>query len=353
MTSPGFGDRARIAFTPATEKSGFAGRVGEVWRTSVPSRESLGPVIGDRGEDLAVSVLFEDAEDEVWFAPHLVKRIDRRSRLVPLVLLAAFALPIATAIPGVAGHEVRSLAVVGAATPCFPVQGYVTSGAYPNVRGSSWRVARTNVALRQAVVADQLRYAPAASRHTAPNGPGIYETAIDEQLISASTVVVSALIPALETYPGGGDGQTWISATIEMRSGNSVSLRDLLANPRLALPLLVKDWKNRLRGTQPWPYVAENPARYTPTLAHYRHFALTPRGLVFGFPQAPAGSRFAAVIPYRFVHPYLSSLGRRLVAGVRRPRLAHIRRQDAFSWATLRDFPLGVASGWPLSCTQG
>lgn len=341
----------RIAFAPATEASGFAGRVGEVWRTSVPSRASVGPVIGDRGEDFAVSVLFADGEDEVWFAPHLVKRIDRRSRVVPLLLLAAFALPIATAVPRVGGPAVRSLAVVGAATPCFPVQGYVTSGAYPNVRGSSLRVARTNVALRQAVVADQVGYAPAASRHAAPNGPGIYQTAIDQRLISASSVVVSALIPALEVYPGGDGGQTWISATIEMRTGKSVSLRELLANPRLALPLLVKDWKTRFRGSPLWPSVAANPARYTPTLAHYRHFALTPRGLAFGFRQAPAGSRFAAVIPYRLVHPYLSSLGRRLVAGVRRPRLAHIRRQDAFSWATLRAFPLGVAGGWPLGCT--
>jgi hypothetical protein len=351
MTRPRFGDRVRIAVAPETEASGFARRVGEVWGESVPSVSGVGPVIGDRGEDLAVSVLFSVTEDEVWFAPHLVKRLDRRSALVPLVLVAAFALPIATALPGVTRTRAHSLALLSAATPCFPVHGYVTSGTYPEVRGRSWRVARANIALRRAVLADQRRYAASARRYAASNGPGIYETEIDRNLISASTVVVSALIPALEVRPGGNDGETWISATVEVRSGRSVSLRELLANPSLALPRLVRDWKTRLRGSALWPSVAGAPAGYTPTLAHYRHFALTPRGLAFGFPQQLAGPRFAAVIPYRLVHPYLSPLGRGLVAGVRRPRATHIHGQDDFTWATRAGPHAGVAGGWPLTCT--
>jgi hypothetical protein len=354
MTSPRFGDRVRIAIAPETEASGFAGRVGEVWSESPPSVANLGPVIGDRGEGLALSVLFEDGEDPVWFAPHLVKRVDRvasRSRLMSLLFVAAFALPIATAIPGVARSAVHGLAVVSAATPCFPVQGYVTSGVYPAVRGRSWRVVRTNIMLRRAVIADQQRYAPSARRETVPNVAGIYETAIDPELLSASTAVVSALIPARELYPGGNDGQTWISATIDVRTGRLVALRELLANPQLALMRLVRDWKARLRGSERWPGVAAHPADYTPTLAHYRHFALTPRGLSFGFPQEPAGSRLAVVLPYRLVHPYLSPFGRRLVAGVRRPRLALVQRQHVFSWTPLRGFSPAVAGGWPLACT--
>jgi hypothetical protein len=353
MTTPRFGDRVRIATAPDTVARGFAGRAGEVWAESVPSVSGVGPVIGDRGEDFALSVFFEETEDQAWFAPHLVRRVDRvasRSPLLPLALFAAFALVATTAIAGVGRSTVRRLTVISAPTPCFPVQGYLTSGAYPNLRGGSKEAARTNIALRRAVVTDQLRYAPSARRHTVANAVGTYRTAIDQGLISASTVVVSALIPALRLYPGGGDGQTWISATVEVRSGRAVSLRELLASPPLALPLLVRDWKDRLRRSTAWRYLAEDPAGYTPTLAHYRHFALTPTGLAFGFPQEPARSRFAAVIPYRLVHPYLSPLGRRLVAGVRRPRIARIQWQRELAGASPQGSLPGVAGDWPLTC---
>lgn len=356
MSTPGFGDRVRIVTAPETAAAGFAGRVGEVWSESVPSVSGAGPVIGDRGEDLALSVLFEETEDLVWFAPHLVERVDRvafRSRLVSFALLAAFALPIATAIPGVRGPEVRRLAVVRAATPCVPVQGYVTSGDYPNLRGDSWRRARANIELRRVVIADQRRFAAGAKGRAAdPNAHGIYETAIDQRLISASTVVVSALIPALELHPGGNDGQTWISATIDVRSGKPVSLRDLLASPRLALPPLVREWKARLGSSTLSGYVTEDLERYTPTLAHYRYFALTPKGLAFGQPQEPAGSRFAGVIPYRLVRPYLSPLGRRLVSGVRRPRSGRVQGRGEPALGGLEGLFPAAARTWPLTCSS-
>lgn len=326
----------RIARVRETEATGFAGRLGEVWAES----------------DRALSVFFEDTEEVAWFAPQLVRRADRRAtrlQLLPAVVLGALALA-AAALAGLGTSSVRGLEVVSASTPCLPVQGYVTSGAYPNVRGTSWRVARTNIALRRAVVTDQRRYARSAALHTVPNRPGIYETAIDPDLTSASTVVVSALMPALELHPGGHDGQTWVSTTIEVRSGNAVSLRELLANPSLALPPLVRDWKARLPGST-WRTVAKDPARYTPTLAHYRLFALTPTGLAFGFPQEPAGSRFAAVVPYRLVRPYLSSLGRRLVAGVRRARPTRMDGQGELESASLQSAPPGIARGWPFACT--
>jgi len=332
----------RIASAPETVASGFAGRVGEVWGESLPSRW--------------LSVFFEDTEELAWFEPRLVRRADRfdsRRRLPALVLVAAVALVATTALAaGLGRTSVRSLTVVSAATPCLPVHGYLTAGSYPVVLGRSKAAARTNIALRRAVVTDQRRYAPWARRHAVPNAAGIYETAVDQDLTSASTVVVSALIPALELYPGSNAGQTWIAATVEVRSGRTVSLRELLANAPLALPPLVRDWKARLRGSALWPYVKHDPAGYTPTLAHYRYFALTPTGLAFAFPQEQAGSRFAAVIPYRLVRPYLSPLGRRLVAGVRRPRPPRIHGDgDQLAWASLQGSPPGVARSWPLACT--
>jgi hypothetical protein len=243
-----------------------------------------------------------------------------RSSLSALVGVAALLAAVATASAGaVRPRPVRALSIVRAATPHFPVRDYLTLGHYPKVRGVPG-LATTNATLRRAIIADQQRYAPSARRYAGGPFHGIYGTAIDHQLTSASTVVVSALMPARKYYPGGNDGETWISATVDVRSGRLVSLRELLAHPRLALPVLARDWKARIRRLRLfWPAVAEDPASYTPTFAHYRYFALTRTGLAFGFPQEPAGPRIAAVIPYRQVDSYLSPLGSRLVAGVRRP----------------------------------
>lgn len=353
MTGPSFADRVRIAKAPEAAAHGFAGRVGEVWAESVPSASGVGPVLGDRGEDRALFVFFEDTEEAAWFAPHLLAPAGRvRSRLLlPVVLMAAVALAATSAVAAVERSSVRRLTLVGAATPCLPIRGYVTSGVFPSVRGGSRQATRANIVLRRAVVSEQRRYARAARRAGLPSAAGAYETAIDPSLVSASSVVVSALIPSFAVRPGGGARQTWISATVDLRSGKEVSLRELLASPSLALPLLVRDWQAQLRGSASWRYVARDPARYTPTFSHYRQFALTPAGLAFGFAQESAGVRFAAVIPYRLVRPYLSPLGRRLVAGVRRPRLARDQTQAGVRWATLERTPPGTAGAWLVRCT--
>lgn len=353
MTLPRFGDRVRIADAPETHATGFAGKIGEVWSESDPSRSGVGPVIGDRGENFAFSVLFEDSEDIVWFAPHLLKREERAtspSRRLLFVFLGALALAAATALAGLGTSRVHRFTLISASTPCLPGSNYLTSGNYPNVRGNSKQAARTNIALHRAVITDQRRYARSTRWDTTSKGGGLYETGINQSLTSASTVVVSALIPTIELYPGSTVGQTWASATVDVRSGRAVSLRQLLANPTIALPVLARDWRDRLRHTMLWPYVAEDTASYTPSFAHFRYFALTPTGLAFGFGQEPGGSRFAAIIPYRVVHPYLSDLGRRLVAGVRRPRTDRSRGLSEPAWATLQRSSPGAA-GWPVACT--
>jgi hypothetical protein len=74
--TPTFGDRVRIAPSDETSERGFAGRSGSVYGESVPSVSGVGPVIGDRGQDLALSVFFEDTNEQEWFAPHLVEFLD-------------------------------------------------------------------------------------------------------------------------------------------------------------------------------------------------------------------------------------------------------------------------------------
>ena len=56
--------------------TGFAGRTGHIYGESVPSSTGVGPVIGDRGEDFAYSVFFDETEEQEWFAPHLVEFVD-------------------------------------------------------------------------------------------------------------------------------------------------------------------------------------------------------------------------------------------------------------------------------------
>ena len=67
---PSFGDLVRIVEVPETEERGFAGRAGQVFGESIPSRSGVNPVVGDRGEDYAFSVFFENTDEQEWFAPH-------------------------------------------------------------------------------------------------------------------------------------------------------------------------------------------------------------------------------------------------------------------------------------------
>jgi hypothetical protein len=74
---PTFGDRVRVKASQETTELGFAGRVGQVYGETVPSLSGVGPAIGDRGDDPAVSVVFEDTAEQAWFATHLVEFVDR------------------------------------------------------------------------------------------------------------------------------------------------------------------------------------------------------------------------------------------------------------------------------------
>lgn len=236
--------------------------------------------------------------------------------LVTLLTLVALSCACASASPaGTAALTIRTTP-----TPRLKVRRYVTSGVFPLVAGEQG-LAPVNHALRRVVLADERHYLPAARRAVArqPHFHGIYRTRIASHLVSASTVVVSTLIPLTRLYPGGNDGQSWLAATIEVSSGRAVGLGELFRRPAVALRIVASHWKAQMRRTPLWACVAKDLPSYTPTLAHYRYFALVPNGLAFGFPQEPACSRLVATVPYRTVEPYLSPLGQRLVEGVRRP----------------------------------
>jgi hypothetical protein len=216
------------------------------------------------------------------------------------------------------------LTVIKAPTPRFRVPRYDTRGTYPQVRGSDLDLRKVNAALREAVLADQRQYAPYARKAARVANPyrGVYRTSVDRRLISASTVVVSALMPATELYPGGSLGKGWLAVTVRVPSGAPVRITDLFATPSRGLRVLAKAWKAQVRRANPetWPCVRLHLPDYRPSASNYRYFALALRGLAVGFWQEEACNRLQATVPYPILRPYLSKLGARLIAGVRRPR---------------------------------
>jgi hypothetical protein len=109
---------------------------------------------------------------------------------VALALLAAGSASAASA-------RIVSLEVGAARTPHFSVRLCDTSGTYPQVQGQGLNLGAVNEALRDAILADQLRYAklarPVVAGLDPRTAPGTYWTGIDRKLMSASTVVASWL----------------------------------------------------------------------------------------------------------------------------------------------------------------
>jgi hypothetical protein len=215
------------------------------------------------------------------------------------------------------------LTVVKAPTPRFHVPRYDTSGAYPQVRRSGIELRAVNTALRNVVLVDQRAYARTArpaAKLAGRDARGVYQIMLDRRLLSASTVVVSALLPAIELYPGGTEGSGWIAGTILVPSGKSVDLNQVFARPRRAVHVLARAWKGQYRRThRSMVCVTQLPSIFQPTLSNYRLFALTPSGLAVGFWGHASCPGLEATVPYAVVHPYLSKFGKELVGAVRRP----------------------------------
>src|SRR6266511_3547534 len=139
------------------------------------------------------------------------------------------------------------LSVVSATTPRFPVARFETGGTFPQVRDGKLALGAVNMALRAVVASDQRAFEPRARRygkrvagHRLPSGyAGYYETGLDRTLVSASTVVVSALIPrtrALLPLQHGADG--WLGVTIRVPSGTRIALPQLFGQRAKAMRLL-------------------------------------------------------------------------------------------------------------------
>jgi hypothetical protein len=227
---------------------------------------------------------------------------------------------------GVSAAAIKALSLRERALPALRIRHFVTSGRYPQIAGGQANLSNVNAALLRAVLTDQKRVA----RLSVPGvgGPGLYMVAPQLRWISASSAVVSVLLPETAHLPrGSGDDQSWIAATVRVPSGAAVSLSELFDRPSLALrELAASASKNACiaiaSAAEGSGYTA-NPAWSPPRLSGYPFFALTPRGLVLGFAQGVAAGvgcgRLEVTIPYETLRPYLSPLGQALVDAVRRP----------------------------------
>src|SRR5262249_39138081 len=143
--------------------------------------------------------------------------------LSPVVLLVALVCTVATGCAS--SHDdttgIVALVVTARPTPQLRVPHYRTSGTYPQFAARGVDLRRVNAALMSVVLAEQRRYAPLARRQEqrAPDPirlgyKGTFATSVKRGLISASSSVISALIPLDEIYPGGHAETSWLSTTI-------------------------------------------------------------------------------------------------------------------------------------------
>jgi hypothetical protein len=217
---------------------------------------------------------------------------------------------------------VVALRVIEARTPPLRVPRYDTRGTYLQVRGSGLDLRAVNSTLRAALFADQKAYAPYARREkpgTVYRAHGVYRTAVDRKYLSASTALVSALMPLTrEPFPGQHEGDGWLAITVQVPSGKRVRISDLFTNPKRGLHALAAAWKAQIRRTSGAPCLRIYRDHYRATAANYRAFALTPRGLAVGSWELAACYRLVATVRYGLLRPYLTKTGAELIKGVRR-----------------------------------
>jgi hypothetical protein len=225
------------------------------------------------------------------------------------------------------------LRVTQAPTPKLAVPNYETRGTYPQVADGHTPLAKVNAALTNVVRSEQRRYARVV-RENQKNFPplddqGLFATNPRSGVTSASSVVVSTLIALTRRFPSGTGGQVWLSATIRVPSGRSISVGDLFADRSRGLRALAAAVRRQVVASnscirQSIDELPEYASGFVPTTSNYQHFALTARGLVMGLEGAQVGvvacNRVRTTVPYATLRAELSPLAMKLIAGLRQPR---------------------------------
>lgn len=229
-----------------------------------------------------------------------------------------------------AAGGVYSLKVVNAKTPRIRwscrTTGITVSGRYPQAFHKGLPLTAVNAALRAAALADERSLiaggCPPGGRNGAP-GPAIYETDPKLPLMSASSVVVSALMHAGSIPPGANFSYDWAAVTIRVATARQISIADLFEHPDQGLKAVAAAARARLFSRNVCAKQYPSPSGFEPKISNYRYFALTTKGLAIGFTAGVVAPRicgyFLVTLPYARLRPYLGKVGRELVAGVRPP----------------------------------
>jgi hypothetical protein len=247
------------------------------------------------------------------------------TRFVLFLVAAAAALGTAGCRDGTRSVPADALAITTSATPRFDVPEYETRGKFPQIaeirRADGVNVKAVNTALREAVLADERGYEPLARRRrrvfARDNSvyrisPGLYSTAVDRALISASSVVVSGVLPTVrEESEGEGLRHFWVAFILDARSGKRVKIDQLFRDPERGVRSLGQAWAAIIRQTVCGPFHRD----FYPDA----RFALLTTGIAVAVPSTGQCDRDVTVVPYGTLRPLLSSWGRRLVDGVRAP----------------------------------
>jgi hypothetical protein len=199
---------------------------------------------------------------------------------------------------------------------------------YPQVTGAGVSLTKVNKVLRRVVTAHQQTLSRSCPTYRTIKG--IFRTYVDRSLISASTALVSVLLPTLEVPPGGSEGETWLSVTVEVPSGSIISFKRMITDRPAdidALMAVVRKEAARqsvcVRNSLDDPQLGANFARGFSRIST-DDFVLTADGLVIGFANGvvagPACGRIKVRVPYRLIEPHLNEFGRTLVGVIRPPR---------------------------------
>jgi hypothetical protein len=230
----------------------------------------------------------------------------------------------------------QPLTVTSAPVPPVGLPNYDTSGVYPQVSGGGVALTTINAALRDEILRDQAHYRQRERKYygtTLDSGPypGTYHMGFSPLLMSASTAVVSTMYPSSELFPGGNDGGGWMYLTAPVPSGKPVELVDLFSSPSAGLQAIAGYVERNVVATNECVRTEYNDTTYggaqtsragfAPTVANYRSFAFTLRGLDIGLGQGQVGaeacSTIRVTVPWSLAGPQLNVTGRRLLNGLR------------------------------------
>lgn len=118
------------------------------------------------------------------------------------------------------------------------------AGTYPQVSGVGPNLGRVNRVILSAIVNKERQLAP--STRVTNRLPAVFMTASAGRFVSASTTVVSVLLPTVELFPGGNDGTRWLAVTIRVATGREVGLRSLFDDPARGIAALARSARHRL-----------------------------------------------------------------------------------------------------------